>query len=68
MRMASVKEDAPKIPKYKSINEIKKPNIFKVFTSGKNHEFLHSQFVAGMRSAIDDVEGWSRQNDLWSAS
>jgi hypothetical protein len=48
--------------------KLKKPNISKVFTSGKNHEFLHSQFVAGMRSAIDDVEGWSRQNDLWSAS
>jgi len=30
----------------------------------KNHEFLHGQFVACMRTTIDDVECRDRKNDL----
>ncbi len=37
-------------------------------TSGKNHELLHGQLIASMRSAVDNIESRNWQDDLWGAS
>ena len=37
-------------------------------TSGQDHELLHGQAVAGVRAAIDDVEGGHGQNEATVAS
>ena len=33
-------------------------------TSREDHEFLHGQFVSGVRSTVDDVKCWNRKYDV----
>jgi hypothetical protein len=32
---------------------------------GKDHEFLECKLVSSVRSAVDHVESWGRQNERW---
>ena len=56
-----------------TVNELETRSVLPYFlllcsviehTSGEDHEFLHGQFVSGVRSTVDDVKCWNRKYDV----